>query len=119
MGTLSPAQAVTTGGLVNAVLTTGGAAGVANLTASAGAISGGTSVGISCGTTPLILANPPIIGNPGIPVPGGLPQGVIVQPGANPAPPPVTAPQVSGDVPGIRPPSTGDAGLLLTNHRGD
>jgi hypothetical protein len=111
IGVVTPSQGTTSAGVVSGVLNTGGAPGVATITATAGAVSGSTTVALQC-------AEPPVFNNPSL-VPFVVPQGMVLQP-----PPPVPASpsnvqpapsvsQVAGITGAIRPPATGDGGIAV------
>lgn len=85
-GSLSPTSAPTSGGGILTIFTAGSTSGTATITASAGGVTGTTTVTVNCGAPTAVPTSPP------------------------PPPPPVQ-PTVA-PAGGIRPPNTGDAGLI-------
>jgi hypothetical protein len=83
-GSLSPTSAPTSGGGILTIFTAGSTSGTATITASAGGQTGTTTVTVNCGQPTAVPTSPP-------------------------PPPPVQTVAPGG---GIRPPNTGDAGLV-------
>jgi hypothetical protein len=83
-GSLSPTSAPTSGGGILTIFTAGSTSGTATITASAGGQTGTTTVTVNCGAPTAVPTSPP-------------------------PPPPVQTVAPGG---GIRPPNTGDAGLV-------
>jgi len=83
-GSLSPTSAPTSGGGILTIFTAGSSSGTATITASAGGQTGTTTVTVNCGAPTAVPTSPP-------------------------PPPPVQTVAPGG---GIRPPNTGDAGLV-------
>jgi hypothetical protein len=132
LGTVTPNQAVTGGGAVNAVLSVVAPIGTATVTATAGAISGSTTVGTQC-AAPFV---PPLLNQPFIPFAPFPPAIVVGQPaapanitappattatgappavaGASAVIPPTMAPPAVAGASAIIPPATGDGGVFYT-----